>query len=334
MLFAADLRPPLLLDEIQYAPELLGVVKRWADQVPAPGSIWLTGSQSFEVMQGVRESLAGRVAILNLHGLSDGEKKLTDLTPAGYFAALWATSFPRLTGVTDPAALDLYLSSYLQTYIERDVRELLGIQKRREFEVFVRMCALRTAQVVNCDELARDARIAPGTAREWLSLLEDSFLIRLVPPHHSNRTKRLIKSPKLYFLDAGLAAWLAGWRDPEPLRLGPLAGAIFETHVFGQLLRRFRHRAREVEITFWRTRDGEEIDFLVEAGGRVTPVEVKLGTPDGRSLPKLARIAEPNWREGRVLSLTHLRPAPERLTLAERWLAASPLDLSFLDTGL
>jgi len=333
LLFAASLRPPLLLDEIQYAPALLSVVKRFADQNPGPGAIWLTGSQSFEVMQGVRETLAGRVAILNLFGLSDEEKRIAPATPDQYFAALWQSSFPKLAGVSDAGALDLYYSSYLQTYIERDVRELLGIQKRREFEVFVRMCALRTAQVVNYDDLARDARISPVTAKDWLGLLEDSFLIRLIHPYHSNRSKRLIKSPKLYFLDAGLAAWLAGWRDAESLRLGPLGGAILETHVFGQLLRYFRHRAREVDITFWRTRDGEEIDFLVEAGGRVTPVEVNLGTPDARRLPRLEKIAERSWQPGRVLSLTSLGSGTEREPWAGGWQAASPIDLTFLEPG-
>jgi len=195
------------------------------------------------------------------------------------------------------------------------------------------MCALRTAQVVNYDDLARDARISPVTAKDWLGLLEDSFLIRLIHPYHSNRSKRLIKSPKLYFLDAGLAAWLAGWRDAESLRLGPLGGAILETHVFGQLLRYFRHRAREVDITFWRTRDGEEIDFLVEAGGRVTPVEVKLGTPDARRLPRLEKIAERSWQPGRVLSLTSLGSGTEREPWAGGWQAASPIDLTFLEPG-
>jgi hypothetical protein len=224
----------------------------------------------------------------------------------------------------------LYLSSYLQTYIERDVRELLGIQKRREFETFVRMCALRTGQVLNTVEIARDAGISPNTAKEWISLLEDSFLIRLVHPHHSNRTLRMIKSPKLYFLDAGLAAWLAGWRDPETLRLSPMAGAIYETQVFGELLRHYRHRARELEITYWRTRDGEEIDFLVEAAGRVCPIEVKMGTPDGRSLPKLERMSDSRWDVGRVVSLLHLNPDSLPVTIADGWQGASTSNLSFL----
>lgn len=331
VLFAANLRPPLLLDEIQYAPALLSAVKRIADSRPEPGCVWLTGSQGFEVMQGVHESLAGRVAILNLLGLSDEEKAPSSVTLESYFADLRRSSFPRLAEATDPDAIDLYLGSYLQTYIERDVRELLGIQKRREFEVFVRMCALRTGQVINYDELGRDSGVSPATAKQWIGLLEDSFLIRLVHPHHSNRTKRLIKSPKLYFLDAGLAAWLAGWRDPEMIRLGPQGGAVFETHVFGQLLRYFRHRGRDVNITFWRTRDGEEIDFLVEAGGRITPVEAKLGSPDPRRLPNLSRIGEPNWHPGQVLSLTALGPAGGPTPLTPEWNLTSPLDLRFLE---
>jgi uncharacterized protein len=331
-LFAADLRAPLLIDEIQYAPALLSAIKRLADQPGLPpGSIWLTGSQSFEVMRGVRETLAGRVAILNLLGLSGEEKGPPPPTPREAFARIWSTTFPKLQGVSGLDAIDLYLSSYLQTYIERDVRELLGIQKRREFEIFVRMCALRTGQVLNVVEIARDAGISPNTAKEWISLLEDSFLIRLIHPHHTNRTLRMIKSPKLYFLDAGLAAWLAGWRDPESLRLGPMAGAIYETHVLGELIRHFRHRAREVDITYWRTRDGQEIDFLVETAGRVHPIEVKMGTPDGRLLPKLGSLSEPNWATGQVVSLLHLSPGSVPATLAPDWLAATTTDLSFLD---
>ena len=330
-LFAADLRLPLLIDEIQYAPALLSAIKQLADRPTAPpGAIWLTGSQSFEVMQGVRESLAGRVAVLNLFGLSDEEKGTAPTTPKEAFERIWSTSFPKLQGVSGTDAVDLYLSSYLQTYIERDVRELLGIQKRREFEIFVRMCALRTGQVLNTVEIARDAGISPNTAKEWISLLEDSFLIRLVHPHHTNRTLRMIKSPKLYFLDAGLAAWLAGWRDPETLRLSPMAGAIYETQVFGELLRHYRHRAREVDITYWRTRDGEEIDFLVEAAGRVCPIEVKMGTPDARGLPRLERMSDSRWDVGRVVSLLHLAPDSLPATIAAGWQGASASDLSFL----
>ncbi len=323
VLFLRDLDPPFVIDEIQYAPQLLSPIKRIVDSCELePGAIRLTGSQNFRVMQGVTETLAGRVAILNLLGLGNEEKEaFSDISPERTFSTLLETGFPRLHGVAEGASRDLYLSSYVQTYIERDVRELLQIGKRREFETFVRLAALRTAQVVNLQDLARDAGVSPRTAREWLSVLEDSFLIRLVRPWFTNRSRRMTKSPKLYFLDAGLAAWLGGWRNVEQARLGPMGGALFETQIFSEILRRFRHRAQEVEIHFWRTRDGQEIDFLVEHGGRVWPVEVKLGSPRYERLPALQRIAEPNWRPGQVVSLA--APA-EPVRLRSDWILRRP----------
>ena len=326
-LFFRDLEAPLLIDEIQYAPSLLSPVKRLVDKDPErSGLVWLTGSQSFEVMRGVTETLAGRVAILELLGLSDQEKGLEMTTPQEYFRRLSETTFPRLFGVTDEPTRELYLSSYLQTYIERDVRELLRVDKRREFETFVRMVALRSAQVINYDDLARDVGVSPTTVREWISLLEDSFLVRLVSPYFSNRTKRMIKSPRLYFLDAGLAAFLGGWRDPETLRLGPMAGPLFETHVLGEIVRFFRHRARDVEISFWRTRDGQEIDFLVSFAGKTHPIEVKLGRPNPRELARLEKLREPSWQRGRVVSLAgDATPAPIR----EDWDLVHPCALDW-----
>ena len=326
VLFMRDLRPPFVIDEIQYAPKLLSAIKRMVDEGGlAPGAIRLTGSQNFRVMEGVTETLAGRVAILNLLGLSDEEKRLPHLlSPGDYFGRMLETGFPRLCGTGDGTTRDLYLASYVQTYIERDVRELLRIGKRREFETFVRLAALRTGQVVNYHDLGRDAGVSPTTVREWLSLLEDSFLIRLLFPYFTNRTRRMTKNPKLYFLDAGLAAWLGGWRSTEQARLGPMAGALFETQVFSEVLRRFRHRAHEVDIHFWRTRDGQEIDFLVEHAGSVWPVEVKLGSPRHDRLPPLDRISDPNWQPGQVVSLT----APEQpVRIRERWTLCSPAAL-------
>jgi len=326
LLFMRDLRPPFTIDEIQYAPRLLSPIKQLVDSgnLP-PGSIRLTGSQNFQVMEGITETLAGRVAILNLFGLSDEEKRLPEkLAPREYFQAILETGFPKLRGVTDSAARDLYLSSYLQTYIERDIRELSRVEKRREFETFVRLCALRTGQIVNYNDLGRDAMVSPATAREWLSLLEDGFLIKLLSPYFSNRTKRMTKSPKLYFLDAGLAAWLGGWRRAEEAMLGSMGGSLFETHVLANILKRFRHRAREVDIHFWRTRDGREIDFLIESGGQVRPVEVKLGSPRHASLPRLDQLADPNWTRGQVISLaTRDKPA----SIAGQWTVCAPEDL-------
>ncbi|MBN1610655.1 MAG: ATP-binding protein [Polyangiaceae bacterium] len=327
VLFARELRPPLIVDEIQYAPQLLSPIKQLADSLGEPGCIWLTGSQNFLVMREVRETLAGRVAILNLLGLSDDEKQLGDAqpTPQGYFDALVRTGFPKLWSVDDPDARDLYLSSYTQTYVERDVRELLRVDRRREFEIFLRLCAMRTGCLVNFDDLARDAGVSAPTVKAWLSVLEDSFLIKFVQPEHQNRSKRLVKSPKLYFLDMGLAAHLAGWKTGELLRLGPQAGAAFETHVFSEICKRFRHQVREVDVRFWRTRDGQEIDLLVEHQGRVHPVEVKIGMPSPAALPPLTRIAAPNWERGQVVTLA----VTTTQTLSAEWRAVPPWELAF-----
>lgn len=327
VLFMKELEPPFVVDEIQYAPHLLSPIKRLVDRGDlAPGAIRLSGSQNFRVMRGVTETLAGRVALMDLFGLTDEEKCHGHPSPRQFFRALLETGFPRLAGIEAGPARDLYLSSYVQTYIERDVRELIRIGKRREFETFVRLAALRTGQIVNLQDLARDAGISPNTAKAWLSLLEDSFLIRMVRPYFTNRTRRLVKSPKLYFLDAGLAAWLAGWRDPEQARLGPMGGALFETHVFSNLLRRFRHCALEADIHYWRTRDGQEVDFLVEHAGRVWPIEVKLGSPRHDRLAPLHRIRDENWQPGQVVSLA----APERPVPVQRdWTLTGPETLAW-----
>lgn len=299
--------PPLAIDEIQFAPQLLSIIKLWVDEKKlSVGDVWLTGSQNFSVMKGVRESLAGRVAILNLFGLSDREKHIIP-SAENIFRSILETSFPLLNGLEDENSRANYLSSYVQTYVERDVVDLGGVTKRREFELFLKMCALRTGQVVEYHSLARDAGISDVTARQWLGLLEDSFLISLVTPYHSNRTKRLIKNPKMYFCDAGLAAYLGGWRLAETLRLSPTAGALYETHIFGQILRMFRAQNREVQFHFWRTKDGQEVDLLVETGGKIYPVEMKLGTPLSRDLLALDRIAEANWQRGQVISPVDLK---------------------------
>ncbi len=325
ILFARELRPPLIIDEIQYAPQLLSPIKQLADASGEAGIVWLSGSQSFQVMRGVRETLAGRVAILNLLGLSDHEKQLSteQHAPQGYFDALARTGFPKLWPVTDRPARELYLSSYTQTYIQRDVLELLRVDKRREFELFLRLCALRTGSVANYDDLARDGGVSAATAKAWLSVLEDSFLIRLLQPERANRSKRLIKSPKIHFLDAGLAAYLAGYKDAESLRLGPQAGAFFETHVFSELYKAFRHNAREVDLRFWRTRDGQEIDFLVETGGLTYPIEVKMGMPRPEALPRLDRIAGARWQPGQVVTIA----VDKRRQIARDWWVTPPWEI-------
>lgn len=324
-LFIRELEPPFAIDEIQYAPALLSPVKRIADShLDDAGIIWLTGSQNFKVMEGVKETLAGRVALLNLLGLSEEERLQRATAPQDVFATLIKTTFPRLADVVDLPVRETYLASYVQTYIERDVRELMRVEKRREFEIFLKMCALRTGQILNLDDLGRVVGVSAVTIKGWLSVLEDSFLIQLVRPFFDNRNRRLTKSPKIHFLDAGLAAYLAGWREPEQARLGPMGGALFETHILGQIIRYFRHRAREFEVHFWRTRDGQEVDFLVEALGRITPLEVKMGSPRTNELFDLEKIRKPNWGDGVVVSLMADPNATNPQPLNRQWRVIHP----------
>lgn len=321
-LFLSQLKIPFLIDEIQYAPQLLSGLKLLVDSQSLPaGSIWLTGSQNFTVMSGVRESLAGRVALLNLFGLSDDEKQ-SDHDVVSCFDSILETSFPKLKGVADEQARASYLNSYVQTYIEKDVMELAGVSKRREFELFVKLCALRTAQEVEYNSLAKDAGVSPVTAKEWLSVLESSFLIKLVLPYYSNRSKRLIKNPKLHFCDAGLAAYLGGWRGAESLRLSPMAGHFFETHIFSQILKYFSARNQECQFHFWRTKDGQEIDLLIETKGKIFPVEIKIGSVSAGDLVPLAKIREKNWMKGHVVS-----PVASLLSPHLDWKSALPNEL-------
>ncbi len=193
------------------------------------------------------------------------------------------------------------------------------------------MCALRTGQRVNYDELGRDAGISGVTAKEWLSVLEDSFLLRLVHPYHSNRSKRLIKQPKLYFLDVGIAAYLAGMKTSTMLRLGTMRGAAFETHIFGQILRFFEHRALDAEMTYLRTKDGDEIDFIVEHRGKVFPIEAKSGDIRSADLMNLDKIAEPNWSDGYVLSTAVTKNlSGQPIPHAKGWRMNTPSYLDFL----
>ena len=330
VLFSKELRIPTIIDEIQYAPKLLSTVKQLVDNAPVKNPVvWMTGSQNFEVMSGVRESLAGRVVIVQLLGLSDEEKGLkTSITSDAYFDELCAGTFPALAGISRQEQRDRYFSSYIQTYIERDIRELLGIQKRREFEVFLKLCALRTGQLINFEDLGRDAGVSGATAKEWISLLEDSFVIKIVHPYYTSQSKRLIKTPKLYFLDAGLAAFLAGWSGGERARLGPMGGALFETHIFGQIIRAFSHRARASEVYFLRTKEQVEIDFIVKTNDGYLPIEVKLGRVASSDLLNTERLVSFGLRESGLLITLVGESQPRKIS--DSWTMIHPNDLSFV----
>jgi predicted AAA+ superfamily ATPase len=302
-LFLQRYRPPVLIDEIQYAPALFPAIKVDVDSRRKPGAYWLTGSQHFRLMKGITESLAGRVAILNLLGFSHRERDRRDLTVspflpteeqvlaragsaartsiAAIFGEIWKGSFPALLA-GEISDWELFYSSYLQTYVERDIRDLAQVGDQTRFMRFLKACAARTGQMLNYSDLARDSDISVPTAKDWLSVLEASYQIHLVQPYHSNLTKRLVKAPKLYFMDSGFCAYLTDWKSPETLSSGAMAGAMFETWVLGELLKSWWHRMRNPNLYYYRDKDGREIDFLFCHDNRFYPVEAKLGATPRR----------------------------------------------------
>ena len=265
--------PPVIIDEVQYAPGLFRHLKVEVDaKRTRNGQFLLTGSQKFTLMKSVSESLAGRADIVELETLSFAEIRAA-FHKMGVEAAIVRGGFPELYANQEIDSVAFY-NSYLATYLERDVRALANVGNLRDFERFIRACALRSANLLNKADLARDVGISPGTANHWLSMLEASGQIVLLEPWFSNRTKSIVKSPKLYFADSGLLCALLNIRSEEALRQSPAAGAIWETFVFAQLRGRERHNGRRSSLFFWRDRT-REVDFVVDMGGRLELFEAK-----------------------------------------------------------
>ena len=292
-LFLQQNPPPLLIDEVQYAPKLFTYIKIAVDRDRDNGMYWLTGSQQLHMMKGVSESLAGRVGILSLLGLSQAEidgmpqkeepwmpgaaAKAEGTSTTAIFSKIIKGSFPALFQDQAPK-LDEYYGAYLRTYVDRDVRDIIKVTSLASFEKFVSVCAARTASLLNYSDLARDADISVPTAKEWMSILEAGHHVFLLRPYYRNLTKRLIKAPKLYFLDTGLAAYLTGWRDPGTALRGAYAGQLFETLIISEIIKSYVHRGKDPRFfSYFRTKEQEEVDFLIDQNGILTPVEVKLG---------------------------------------------------------
>jgi uncharacterized protein len=264
---------PVIVDEVQYAPALFRHLKHAVDaQRERPGQFLLTGSQKFTLMKGVSESLAGRADIVELETLSLAEicAAVPDTTQE---RAILRGGFPELHANPDIDST-AFFNSYIATYLERDVRALANVGNLRDFERFLRVCALRSANLLNKADLARDVGIAPSTANHWLSVLEASGQAVLLEPWFSNRTKSIVKSPKLYFADTGLLCALLNIRSEESLYQAPAAGAVWETFVFAQLRHRERRAGRVGSLYFWRDRT-REVDFVVDAGERMELFEAK-----------------------------------------------------------
>ena len=271
--FLSRLPAPVIIDEVQYAPALFRHLKAAVDaNRDSKGQFLLTGSQKFTLMRGVSESLAGRADIIELETLSLAEIRAAH-PRTSLETAILRGGFPELHA--DPDIDEVaYYNSYIATYLERDIRSLANVGSLRDFERFLRACALRSANLLNKADLARDVGISPSTANQWLSMLEASGQVVLLEPWFSNRTKSIVKSPKLYIADTGLLCALLNIRSPQALRQSPGTGAIWETFVFAQLRHRERKAGRQNSLFFWRDRT-REVDFVADAGGYLEILETK-----------------------------------------------------------
>ena len=335
MAFLDEHPPPLILDEVQYVPRLFPYIKERVDEDRRPGAWLMTGSQGFGLMRGVSESLAGRVAVLTLDPMAVGEGAIEESPPSvdemlervfgdgrsvggkpsvEVNLADWILRGgypePRLHPEVDR---QLWLSSYIQTYLERDVRTISQIGDLGAFQRFLALVAARTGTLVNLAELGREVGVSAPTIRNWLSVLEASQVVFLLPPFYRNFGKRIRKSPKLYLMDAGLASFLMGLHDPEAVLHGPALGALMETIVVADWVKAFRSRGERPELWFWRSSGGHEVDVVIERGGRLYGMEVKAtATPTpghGASLSQWMELSGARGALGcRVSSPSTLRP--------------------------
>lgn len=273
--FLARFPKGAVLDEVQRCPELFSYLQSLVDNDGRMGLFILTGSQQFGLLSRISQSLAGRTAFVELLPFSAHELADAGFLPATLDELVLKGGYPPL--YDRKLAPRAWFAAYVAAYVERDVRQMLKVQELGAFQRFIMLCAGRTGQLLNLSSLAADCGITHNTAKAWLSVLEASYLVFLLRPHHVNFNKRLVKTPKLYFLDAGLAAWLLGIQTVEQLAVHPLRGSLFETFVVAKLLKAQLNAGERPALYFWRDSNGNEVDLLIERGGRLVPVEIKAG---------------------------------------------------------
>jgi len=274
--FLARFPDGAIFDEVQRCPALFSYLQGVVDKRRRMGEFILTGSQQFGLMSNIAQSLAGRVGLLQLLPFSLAELNEGRMLPATLDAAMFQGGYPAL--YDRPVSPGDWFPNYVSTYVERDVRQLLAVRDLALFQRFLKMCAARSGQLLNLSALAADCGISHVTAREWLTVLEASYIVYLLRPYHRNFGKRLVKMPKLYFLDTGLMAYLLGIRDAGTLATHASRGMLFETLVVSEWIKREFNAGQVAELYFWRDSAGHEVDLLVPQGGRFTPVEIKSGT--------------------------------------------------------
>lgn len=304
-------QPPVLIDEVQYAPELFTYIKIFVDKYHNPGAFWLTGSQVFKLMQGVQESLAGRVAVLSMTALSQAEicgksmepfqvelqalsvrkeqRKPTDAK--GIFERIFRGSMPAIVSGAYSNS-QIFYSSYLSTYIERDIRELSETIDSLKFLRFMTAVAARSGQMLNVAEIAQDADINQIQAKAWLGILETLGIIFYLHPYSNNLLKRLVKTPKLYFYDTGLVCYLTKWSSAETLECGAMNGAILENYVVSEIVKTYLNCGKEPFIYYYRDKDAKEIDIVLEHDGVLNPIEIKKTSNPGTELTKVFTLLD------------------------------------------
>ena len=295
---------PILIDEVQYAPQLFSYIKIEIDNGAAPGSFWLSGSQAFRMMNLAQESLAGRVALLHMPSLSQHEiygsgstspftielnalkERVKTNAPADMreiYHRIWKGSMPGLISGRF-SDRDVFYSSYLQTYIDRDVSDLVNLTDKLIFQDFIRSAACRIGQVLNIHDIAQDVGVSDDTAKRWLQVLEKSDVIFYLRPYSNNLLKRTVKTPKLYFFDTGLVAYLTKYSSPDILANGALSGAILENYVVSELLKTYQNHARECLLWYYRDKEMREINMIMESDGMLHPLEIKCSVNPGKEL--------------------------------------------------
>ena len=265
-----------VLDEVQRCPELLSWLQGWVDERGIMGDFVLTGSAQFDLIVGVTQTLAGRVGRVELLPLCADELAASQKAPTDLNTTLLQGGYPALYD-RDVSPQD-WFANYISTYIERDVRQLVAVRDLSQFQTFVKMCAARSGQLLNLTSLGADCGISSVTAKQWLSVLEASYIVSLLQPHHRNFGKRLVKAPKLYFCDVGLAAWLLGIRDAASLDTHAARGALFETFVVSELLKQRLNAGQARDLYFWRDSVGNEVDVLIESAQGLQAIEIKSGS--------------------------------------------------------
>ncbi|MGN0279330.1 MAG: ATP-binding protein [Lachnospiraceae bacterium] len=299
-------KPPVLIDEVQYAPELFTYIKLHVDKNHNPGDFWLTGSQVFKLMRGVQESLAGRVAALSLTSLTQAEicdgkmepftidmealisrsRERKQADTRDIFARIFRGSMPAIVSGQNSNS-QIFYSSYLTTYIERDVKELSDAIDSLKFLHFITAVAARCGQMLNVADIARDADINQKQAKDWLGILETLGIIFYLHPYSNNLLKRLVKTPKLYFYDTGLVCYLTKWSSAETLESGAMNGAILENYVVAEIMKTYLNNGKEPFMYYYRDKDAKEIDIVLEHDGVLNPIEIKKSSNPGSELIKV-----------------------------------------------